>query len=114
MGRSTRKPCVWPSKQTEPVNDFEKNAPIEQTNRCVQFEKKTNLEVYHYRKDDNGGQEVHQVGKILPVEGLTETADLVAAGGQQVEQGNHSAFKFRAYEIGKTNWVKIDKVFFEP
>jgi len=48
------------------------------------------LEIYDNRKDQNGGQKVHQVGQVLAVESFTESANLVLTGSQQVEKGNHS------------------------
>ena len=36
-------------------------------------------------KDEYRGAEVHQVGQVLAVEGLTQGTDLVLAGGEQVE-----------------------------
>ena len=38
-------------------------------------------------EDEDRSTEVHQVGKILVVEGLPESVDLVLAGGEQEEQG---------------------------
>ena len=40
-----------------------------------------NLEVYDYAEDKDGGHQVHEVGQVLPVEGLPQGADLVLAGG---------------------------------
>jgi len=55
------------------------------------------LEVYDDSEDENGGHEVHEVGQVLPVEGLSQSSHLVLAGGQQVEEGNHSTL-----ELGST------------
>ena len=54
------------------------------------------LEVDHNCKDQNSGQQVHQIGQILAVEGLAKSAHFVLAGSQQVEEGNDSTFKFCA------------------
>lgn len=56
----------------------------------------TYLEVYDDRKDEHGGQQVHEVGQVLSVEGLAEGADLVGPSGEQVEEGYHGAFEFCA------------------
>ena len=53
----------------------------------------TYLEVYDDSEDENGGHEVHEVGQVLPVEGLSQSPHLVLAGGQQVEEGNHSTLE---------------------
>ena len=42
-------------------------------------------------EDQDRSTEVHQVGKILAVEGLPESVDLVLAGGEQEEQGDEGA-----------------------
>lgn len=54
------------------------------------------LEVYDYGKDEDGSQQVHQVGQILAVKGFAKSANLVLSGGQQMEQGNNGAFEFSA------------------
>lgn len=54
------------------------------------------LEVYHYSKDKYCGDEVHEVGQVLSVEGLSQSAHFVRAGGQQVEKSNDCALKFCA------------------
>lgn len=40
------------------------------------------LEVYHHRKYKDGGDEVHEVRQVLPVEGLSEGTDFISASGQ--------------------------------
>ena len=54
------------------------------------------LEVDHYTKDEDCGEEIHQVGKVLPVEGLPEGPDLVLPRGEEVEQRDHGALKLCA------------------
>ena len=49
------------------------------------------LEVDDDAEDEDRSTEVHQVGKILAVEGLPESVDLVLAGGEQEEQGDEGA-----------------------
>ena len=54
------------------------------------------LEVDDDGEDENGREEVHQVGQVAAVEGLAQAADLVLAGGQQVEEGDDGALKLRS------------------
>ena len=55
--------------------------------------KNTHLEVYDHTEDEDGGHEVHEVGQVLPVEGLPQSPDLVLPGGEQMEQSNQSTLK---------------------
>ena len=43
------------------------------------------LEVDDNKEDKDSGQEVGDIGKVLPVEGLAEGTDLVSSGDQKVE-----------------------------
>jgi len=52
------------------------------------------LEVNDNYKDENGRQEVGQVGKVLAVECLLECTKLITSGDHQVEQCNYSSFEF--------------------
>ena len=54
------------------------------------------MEVNHHTEDEDGGEEVHQVGQVLPVESLPESPDLVLPGGQEVEQSDHGTLKLGA------------------
>ena len=54
------------------------------------------LEVDDDGKDEDGGQQVHEVGQVLAVEGLAQGAHLVLARGQQVEQGDDGALELGA------------------
>lgn len=54
----------------------------------------THLEVDDHCEDKDGGDEIHEVGEVLAVEGLPKGSDLVSACGQQVKQCNDSTFKF--------------------
>ncbi len=54
------------------------------------------LEVDDNGKDQNGCHDVHQVGEVLAVEGLSQSANLVGSRGQQVEQRNDCSFEFSA------------------
>lgn len=56
----------------------------------------TNLEVYDDGENEHGGEQVHEVGQVLAVEGLAQRAHLVGARGQQVEQRNHRALELCA------------------
>lgn len=61
----------------------------------------TDLEVNDDAKHEDGGQEVHQVGQVLSVEGLSQGPHLVVLGGQQMEESNNSSLKFSACNIQK-------------
>lgn len=58
---------------------------------------RTHLEVDDHGKDEDGGNEIHEVGQILAVESLAEGADLVSACGQEMEQGNDGSFKLHSW-----------------
>lgn len=51
------------------------------------------LEVYDYGENEHSGEQVHEVGQVLAVEGLTQSAHLVGPRGQQVEQRDHGALE---------------------
>lgn len=55
--------------------------------------KTESLEVDDGGKDNGGGQEIHNVGKSVPVESLLESAGLVVPSEKQVEEGNDGSFK---------------------
>lgn len=48
------------------------------------------LEVDDSGEDDKGGQQVHDVGQVLPVEGLLQGALLVGPGHEQMEESDDS------------------------
>jgi len=52
------------------------------------------LEVDHGGKDDKGGEQIHDVGQVLSVKCLLESALLVWPGEQQVEQCNDCSLEF--------------------
>lgn len=54
------------------------------------------LEVDDDGEDDDGGDEVHDVGETVAVEGLLESAGLVVPGEEEVEQGDQGTFEFGA------------------
>ena len=62
------------------------------------------LEVYYYRKDEDGGQEVHQVWKILTVEGLTKSTDLVLTGSEEMEECDDGALEFCSTSSVHCGW----------
>ena len=53
----------------------------------------THLEVYNHTKDENSGEQVHQVGQVLSVESFSQGTNLVLSGGQQVEKSDHGSLK---------------------
>lgn len=54
------------------------------------------LEVDDGNKDHDGGQQVHDVGEVLSVEGLLESTLLVGPGHQEVEESDNSTLKLGA------------------
>lgn len=53
----------------------------------------TNLKVYDYSEDKHGGDEVQEVGQVLPVEAFSQSSHFVCTSGQQMEQGNDCSLK---------------------
>lgn len=51
------------------------------------------LEVYDHRKHEDRGNEVHEVGQVLPVEGFSQGAHFVRASGQQMKERDDGALK---------------------
>lgn len=67
----------------------------------------TYLEIDDNSKDEDGGNQVHEVREILAVECLSKGSDLVCAGGQQVEQSNDGTFEFHPCGQSRTQmWWK--------
>ena len=54
------------------------------------------LEVYDDCKDEDCGQQIHQIGQVLTVESFTESSNLVLTSGQKVEQSDDGTFEFCA------------------
>eukprot|EP00959_Pyramimonas_sp_CCMP1952_P176243 3682721-Pyramimonas_sp.AAC.2 len=54
------------------------------------------LEVDHDEEDEDGGQEVGHVRKVLSVERLLQRADLVSAANQQMEQSDDGTLQLSA------------------
>ena len=68
------------------------------------------LEVDDHGEDDERGEQVHQVGQVLAVEGLPQRAHLVLPRGQEVEQRDDGALELRAAPCGgggceKVRWI---------
>ncbi|GMT25660.1 hypothetical protein PFISCL1PPCAC_16957 [Pristionchus fissidentatus] len=52
------------------------------------------LQIDDDSEHEDGGHQVHEVGKVLSVEGLTESTDLVVSGGEEVEEGDDGSLEF--------------------
>lgn len=64
----------------------------------------TDLKIYNHGKDKDGSDKVHEVGQVLPVEGLSQSSYFVSTSSQQVEKSNNSTLKLSA-------WKKITNQF---
>ena len=53
----------------------------------------TYLEVDYDEDYDNGGDQVADIGRVLTVESLLDSVELVLFGEQEVEKGDDSSFK---------------------
>ena len=51
------------------------------------------LEVDHHTEDEDGGEQVHQVGQVLSVESFSKSSHLVLSRGQEMEESNHSSLE---------------------
>lgn len=58
------------------------------------------LEVDNHSENEESSHQVHQVWKVLAVESLTKSTDLVRAGGEKVEESDDGSF-----ELGSTSSV---------
>lgn len=63
-----------------------------------QWERHTHLKVDDDSKHEHGGDEVHEVGEVLPIEGLPQGSDFVRPGCQQVKQSYDRTFKLRTWK----------------
>ena len=54
------------------------------------------LEVDDDKEDGDGGEQLHDVGQVLAVEGLLQGSRLVRAGDQEVEESDDRPLKLRA------------------
>mmetsp|Transcript_1225 Transcript_1225/g.1865 ORF Transcript_1225/g.1865 Transcript_1225/m.1865 type:complete len:403 (+) Transcript_1225:421-1629(+) len=59
------------------------------------------LEVDNDNEDENGGEEVGQVGEVLTVKGLLESTELITAGDHEMEEGNDGSL-----ELGSASGVE--------
>lgn len=62
------------------------------------------LKVDDDQEDDEGGDQVHDVRKTVPVEGLLESSALVVPGEKQVEKSDESTFKFGTTSSVDCGW----------
>lgn len=68
------------------------------------------LEVYDHCKNKDGGDEVHEIRQVLPVEGLPEGAHLIGASSQQVKQSNDRSLELSAWGKIQTNLIYVSNV----
>jgi hypothetical protein len=64
------------------------------------------LEVDDNDKDQDGSHEVGQVRKILTVESLTESAELVVTGDEKMEQGDDGTLEFSTTTSVDGSWAE--------
>ena len=55
--------------------------------------READLEVDDDQEDGDGGQQLHDVGQVLAIEGLLQGPRLVRAGDEQMEQGDDCPLK---------------------
>lgn len=63
------------------------------------------LEVYDHSEHKDGGDEVHEVGQVLSVEGLSQGTHLVCAGGQEMEESNDGPLKLSTWISNRSHRV---------
>lgn len=105
MGRSTLNPC---EKMCRTHVSNELSALLTEISRpltipslnfkkcCILQSPGTHLKVYHHSKDKDCGDEVHEVGQVLSVEGLSQSTHFVCPSGQQMEKRNDCSLKLCA------------------
>lgn len=64
------------------------------------------LEVDDDGKDEHGGEEVHQVGQVLAVEGFAQRSHLIVTSGQEMEEGNDATFELSATASVDRCWTE--------
>jgi len=64
------------------------------------------LEVDHNQEDQDCGKQVGNIWKVLPVESLAESRNLVGLGYQHMEQCNNSTFKLSSTPGVDGSWAK--------
>jgi hypothetical protein len=62
------------------------------------------LEVDNGGEDDEGSQQVHDIGKVLAVEGLAQSTLLVGPGEKEVEESDDCTLEFRATTSVDSGW----------
>lgn len=55
------------------------------------------LEVYDDSKDEHRGDQVHEVGQVLPVEGFPQSSHFVRPSGQKMEESDDGSLEFCAW-----------------
>ena len=70
---------------------------FKQIRHCIRLLLPAHLEVYDHCKHKDSGDEVHEVRQVLSVEGFSQGAHLVRAGGQQMEESNDGSLKLRTW-----------------
>lgn len=56
------------------------------------------LKVYDDSKDEHCGDQVHEVGQVLPVEGFPQSSHFVRPSGQKMEESDDGSLEFCAWE----------------
>lgn len=72
---------------------------------CVYLVLPAHLEVYDHSEHKDSGDEVHEVGQVLSVEGLSQGTHLVCAGGQEMEKSNDSPLKLSTWISNRSHRV---------
>ena len=65
------------------------------------------LEIDDDDEDQHGGQQVHQVGQVLTVEGFAKSTHFVRTRGQKVEQGDDRSLEFGACNGGEKRYNDV-------
>lgn len=56
------------------------------------------LKVYDDSKDEHCGDQVHEVGQVLSVEGFPQSSHFVRPSGQKMEESDDGSLEFCAWE----------------
>ena len=64
------------------------------------------LEVDNRSKDDNSSDQVHDVGKVLPIESLLQSTGLVRPGQKEMEERNNGTLELRATSSVDGGWAE--------
>ena len=71
---------------------------------CADYSLNTYLEVDDDEDDDDRGNQVGNVGCILPVERLLECKYFILLGQKEVEKGNDGALKLSSLLCANCDW----------